>query len=81
MRLYKSAATGFRRDFLSGLLDFIIIAVVIFLMIRVLAKVKRKEDRLDAVDSKECLYCLSIIPIAASKCAHCTSDLLLAISV
>jgi large conductance mechanosensitive channel len=65
-------------QFLGGVLDFSIIALVIFLMIRALAKVKRKEQRLDAVDSKECVYCLSIIPIEASKCAHCTSDLPLA---
>lgn len=65
-------------QFLAGMLDFTIIAVVIFLMIRAMAKVKRKEQRLDAVDSKECSYCLSIVPIEASKCAHCTSDLPLA---
>lgn len=62
-------------QFLASLLDFIIIAFVIFLMIRALAKVKRKEERLDVADTKECSYCLSTIPIAASKCAHCTSDL------
>jgi large conductance mechanosensitive channel len=65
-------------QFLGGVLDFITIALVIFLMIRALAKLKRKEQRLDAADTKECLYCLSTIPIEASKCAHCTSDLPLA---
>ncbi len=62
-------------QFLGGLLDFLIIAFVIFLMIQALAKFKRKEERLDAADTKDCPYCLSIIPIAASKCGHCTSDL------
>jgi large conductance mechanosensitive channel len=62
-------------QFLGGLLDFIIIAFVIFLMVRALAKLKRKEEKMDAADTKECPYCLSTIPIAASKCGHCTSDL------
>jgi len=40
-----------------------------------MAKFKRKEEKIEAADSKECPYCLSTIPIAASKCAHCTSEL------
>jgi large conductance mechanosensitive channel len=62
-------------QFLGGILDFIIIAFVIFMMIRVLASIKRKDEKLEAADTKECPYCLSTIPIAASKCGHCTSDL------
>jgi large conductance mechanosensitive channel len=62
-------------QFFGGLLDFIIIAFVIFLMVRALAKLKRKEEKIEAADTKECPYCLSTIPIAASKCGHCTSDL------
>jgi large conductance mechanosensitive channel len=62
-------------QFLGGLLDFVIIAFVIFLMIRALAKVKRKEEKIEAADTKDCPYCLSVIPIAATKCSHCTSEL------
>jgi large conductance mechanosensitive channel len=62
-------------QFLGGLLDFVIIAFVIFLMIRALAKFKRKEEKLEAADTKDCPYCLSVIPISATKCAHCTSEL------
>ena len=62
-------------QFFGGLLDFVIIAFVIFLMIRALAKFKRKEEKIEAADTKDCPYCLSIIPIAASKCSHCTSEL------
>lgn len=61
--------------FLSNIISFIVIAFVIFLMIRAMAKFKRKEEKLDIADTKECPYCLSTIPISASKCAHCTSDL------
>jgi large conductance mechanosensitive channel len=61
--------------FLSNIITFVVIALVIFLMVRAMAKFKRKEEKMDAADTKECPYCLSTIPIAASKCGHCTSDL------
>jgi large conductance mechanosensitive channel len=61
--------------FISNVINFLVIALVIFLMIRAMAKFKRKEEKLDAADTKDCPYCLSIIPISASKCAHCTSEL------
>ena len=61
--------------FLSNIISFAVIAFVIFLMVRAMAKFKRKEEKIEASDTKECPYCLSVIPIAASKCGHCTSDL------
>jgi large conductance mechanosensitive channel len=61
--------------FLSNVINFIVIALVIFLMVRAMAKFKRKEEKLEAADTKECPYCLSTIPISATKCAHCTSEL------
>ena len=61
--------------FISNIITFVVIAFVIFLMVRAMAKFKRKEEKLEASDTKECPYCLSTIPIAASKCSHCTSEL------
>jgi large conductance mechanosensitive channel len=61
--------------FLSNIITFLVVALVIFMMVRAMAKFKRKEEKMDAADTKECPYCLSTIPIAASKCGHCTSDL------
>jgi large conductance mechanosensitive channel len=61
--------------FLSNIISFVVIAFVIFLMVRAMAKFKRKEEKLDAADTKDCPYCLTNIPVAASKCGHCTSDL------
>lgn len=61
--------------FLSNIITFVVIAFVIFLMVRAMAKFKRKEEKLEAADTKECPYCLSTIPIAATKCSHCTSEL------
>ncbi len=61
--------------FLSNIITFLVVALVIFMMVRAMAKFKRKEEKIEAADTKECPYCLSTIPIAASKCGHCTSDL------
>ena len=62
-------------QFLGEMLDFLLISAVTFSLIKAVARLKRQEERLDIADTKECLYCLSIVPIAASKCGHCTSDL------
>jgi large conductance mechanosensitive channel len=61
--------------FISNIITFIVISFVIFLMVRAMAKFKRKEEKIEAADTKDCPYCLSVIPIAATKCAHCTSEL------
>ena len=61
--------------FLSNTISFVVIAFVIFLMVRAMARFKRKEEKIEASDTKECPYCLSTIPIAATKCSHCTSEL------
>jgi large conductance mechanosensitive channel len=61
--------------FISNIITFVVIAFVIFLMVRAMAKFKRKEEKLEASDTKECPYCISTIPISASKCSHCTSEL------
>ena len=66
--------------FISAVIDFLIMAFVIFLMIKALNKAsslthKKTEEAPAAPTTKICPYCLSEIPIAATKCAHCTADL------
>ncbi len=66
--------------FISAVIDFIIMAFVIFLMIKALNKAsslshRKKEEAPAAPTTKICPYCLSEIPVAATKCAHCTADL------
>ena len=61
--------------FLANAISCLTAALILFLMIRVSTTFKRVEQRLDTADSQECPYCLSIIPIGAIKCSHCTSDL------
>jgi large conductance mechanosensitive channel len=59
--------------FFNTILNFIIIAFAVFLVIRSFNKTKQPEPA--AVSTKECPHCLSIIPIKATRCAHCTAEL------
>jgi large conductance mechanosensitive channel len=58
--------------FLQTVLDFIIIAFVIFMLVRQVNRLKTPAAP-SAPTTKDCPLCLSTIPIKATKCAHCTS--------
>jgi large conductance mechanosensitive channel len=60
--------------FLNTVLDFVIVAFVIFLLIRQMNKLK-KQPAAAVPTTKECPYCVSVIPIKASRCGHCTAQL------
>ncbi|HKA18056.1 MAG TPA: large conductance mechanosensitive channel protein MscL [Blastocatellia bacterium] len=60
--------------FLGTIIDFLIVAFVIFLVIRQINRMRRQREE-PAPDSRECPFCLSAIPLNATRCAHCTSDL------
>ena len=60
--------------FIGMVIDFVIVAFVIFLVIRQLNRMKRKPPE-EAPATRDCSYCASSIPIKAIKCPHCTSDL------
>ncbi len=62
--------------FINYIITFLIVALVIFIMIRSINKMRRpKEVKPGEPTTKECPYCLSVIPIKANRCAHCTSQL------
>jgi large conductance mechanosensitive channel len=62
--------------FINTLISFLIIAFVIFLLVRTINRMRRKaEEPAPAPSTKECPFCLSSIPIKATRCAHCTSEL------
>ena len=63
--------------FLNTIIDFIIVAFVIFLLIRQVNRFKKKEEPAAPV-TKNCPYCLSGVPVKATRCPHCTSELKLA---
>ena len=62
--------------FINTVIDFVIVAFAIFLVIRAMNNMKRKEEAPPAEPTtKDCPHCLSEIPIKATRCAHCTADL------
>jgi large conductance mechanosensitive channel len=58
--------------FINAVISFIIVAFAIFLLLRQVNRMKRAEEK--PPDTKECPFCLSAIPIRATRCAHCTSE-------
>jgi len=59
--------------FVLTVLDFLIVAFVVFMLVRAVNRMQR--PRPVAPTTKECPYCLSIIPLRATRCPHCTSEL------
>ncbi len=61
--------------FINTVLDFIIVALAIFMVVKAMNAAKKKEEAPPAEPTtKKCPRCLSEIPIEATRCAHCTSD-------
>ncbi len=61
--------------FVNTIISFLIVAFAVFLLIRQINKLKREEAPPEEPTTKDCPFCLSSIPIAATRCAHCTSEL------
>ena len=64
--------------FITDLIQFLILAFVVFLMVRALAKMMKnakEEEAAEAPTTKECQFCKTEIHIDAVKCPNCTADL------
>jgi len=62
--------------FIQTVVDFLIVAFAIFMMVKWMNSLKKKEEEKPAAPTtKECGNCHMTIPIKATKCGHCTSDL------
>jgi large conductance mechanosensitive channel len=62
--------------FLNNVVDFLIVALVIFLTIRAFTKAFPPKPAAPAAPTtKDCPYCLTAIPLKATRCPHCTSQL------
>ena len=60
--------------FLNAVISFLIVAFAVFMIVKSFNNFKKKEEAPPAEPTtKNCPYCLSTIPIKATKCAHCTS--------
>lgn len=65
-------------NFISGLINFLIMAFVVFFLVKGINKLRtinEKPAEPAAPTTKKCPYCLSEIAIEASRCPHCTSEL------
>jgi large conductance mechanosensitive channel len=63
--------------FLNATVDFVIVAFVLFLVIRTANRMQRAPVQAEAPPpaTKDCPHCCSAIPVKATRCAHCTSSL------
>ncbi len=62
--------------FVNTIISFIIVAFSVFLLIRTINRLRREKEAPPPVPTtKECIYCFSSIPIKATRCPQCTSEL------
>ena len=61
-------------QFINNVIDFLIVAFVVFLLIKVINNFKRSEEK-KVAKTKNCPFCFTAIPIKATRCPSCTSQL------
>jgi large conductance mechanosensitive channel len=61
-------------NFINNIIDFLIVAFIIFLFIRAINRLQKPAPAA-APTTKDCPYCFSSIPIKATRCPQCTSEL------
>jgi len=61
--------------FVTLIVNFLIVAFSIFLLVRALNKMRQPAPGAAAPVSKECPFCTMTIPIKATRCPHCTSEM------
>lgn len=75
----KEELLGYLSAFISAVINFFIIALVLFLLIKGMNTLmcigKKKEETPAEPTTKICPFCKSEIPLEATRCAHCTSQL------
>jgi len=72
----EGAATLNYGAFIAAIINFLLIALVIFMLIKTINKfTKKKEEALAPVTTKDCPYCKEKVALEATRCPHCTSEL------
>ncbi len=66
---------GFASNFLSSVVNFIIMAFILFCLVKAINKAMSIGKKEAAPTTKTCPYCQSKISIKATRCPHCTSEL------
>ncbi len=64
--------------FLNTVISFLIIAFSVFILVKAVNQLKKKDESTEAQKplTKDCPFCFSKIPLQATKCAHCSSELI-----
>ncbi len=60
--------------FINTVINFLLVALALYFVVRAINRFRKEPVPIEP-NSKECPYCLSTIPINATRCAHCTSEL------
>jgi large conductance mechanosensitive channel len=69
-------ATIMYGSFLQAIINFLLVAISVFILVKVINNIRKKQETISAVPTtKNCPYCLSEIAKEATRCAHCTSEL------
>src|SRR6266704_3449769 len=70
---FGSIVSSLVKDFITLVINFLLVAFCIFLVVRALNKMKRPTDAPPV--TKDCPACQMTIPIKATRCPHCTTQL------
>ena len=70
-----SAPTLNYGQFVNTVIQFLIVAFAVFMLVRQINRLKTPVPSPPAPDAKDCPYCISRIPVKATRCPHCTSEL------
>jgi large conductance mechanosensitive channel len=62
-------------SFINAVINFIIVAIVVFLVVQQVNRLRRLKEVPPEPSKRDCPYCLSSIPIKATRCPQCTSEL------
>ena len=61
-------------QFLNTVLEFLVVAFVVFLMVKQINRLKQPAPIAPQEDARECPFCISRIPVKATRCPFCTSE-------
>jgi len=82
-QLYESAAAAreagaaaiYYGAFINTIVTFVIVGLVMFYLVRVATRMQKPAEDAAPKRPRECPFCMTSIPIAATRCPHCTSEL------
>ncbi|HKB14467.1 MAG TPA: large-conductance mechanosensitive channel protein MscL [Planctomycetota bacterium] len=60
--------------FINTVLDFVLVAFAVFLLVKQVNRLRKPAPAPAAPTTRDCPFCLSAIPLKATRCAHCASD-------